>query len=241
VDKPLVYLQNEIQIDLVQNIVDFVLDNHPNIGIGADFDGYRGLDTDGVGTVACTLVLHPEMKRGIVRVLRDFKTQKAEQNEHAGRISQIVEKSRVSYDVRPNSVCLYSLSKNISTRIIQNIKRYNTPLERVEPILETLFPFGSNVSSFNESKRHLNPLPPFGQINLNWIKNDEEFIKQILEEQANQKLNEDNKPNDPAEDKPDDSAAEKPEPPEEPSEPEQQSTKKSDPEPSPEGSIGDDS
>ena len=77
---------------------------------------------------------------------------------------------RESHDGNP--VCLYSISTGISTRIIQNLKRFHTPLERVEPVLETLFPFGAEVSSYQKNKRHLNPLPPFGKIDMGWIGQD---------------------------------------------------------------------
>ena len=166
---PLIKQDQEIRDDLFYNIMDFILLNHPNMGVGADFDGYRGLDSNNVQSTICTLVLHEDMQKGLAQEVTRVIEQKADRFEDAERVRTIIKGARVSKSVRSNSVCLFSISTGISTRIIQNLKRFHTPLERVEPVLETLFPFGAEVSSYQENKRHLNPLPPFGQIDMDWI------------------------------------------------------------------------
>ena len=169
VDYPLIKQDQSIRDDLFYNIMDFILVNHPNTGVGADFDGYRGLDSNNVQSVICTLVLHEDMQKGLEQEVTRVIEHKSDRFEDADRIRTIIKNARVSQTIRSNSVCLYSISTGISTRIIQNLKRFHTPLERVEPVLETLFPFGAEVSSYQENKRHLNPLPPFGQIDMEWI------------------------------------------------------------------------
>ena len=169
VDYPLIKQDQNIRDDLFYNIMDFILVNHPNIGVGADFDGYRGLDSNNVQSVTCKLVLHEDMQKGLEQEVTRVIEHKSDRFEDAERIRTIIKNARVSKTIRSNSVCLYSISTGISTRIIQNLKRFHTPLERVEPVLETLFPFGAEVSSYQANKRHLNPLPPFGNVDMDWV------------------------------------------------------------------------
>ena len=169
VDKPLINQDQKIRDDLFENIINFILTNHPNTGIGADFDGYRGLDNNNIQMVTCTLVLHEKMQKGLAQEANRVIEQKLPLEESARKVRTMIQNARVSKTIRANSVCLYSISTGISTRIIQNLKRYHTPLERVEPVLETLFPFGVDVSSYKSNKRHLNPIPPFGKVDLDWV------------------------------------------------------------------------
>ena len=166
VDLPLIKQNQKIRDNLFENIYKFIDENHPNIGLGADFDGYRGLD-DNIQMVSLCLVLNEAMQKDLETEVGAIIEQQKDSVVQAERIRTLVKNARISTGIRVNSVCLYSITTRISSRIIQNIKRYDTPLERVEPVLETLFPFGVNVSSYSREKMHLNPLSPFGIVD--WV------------------------------------------------------------------------
>ena len=190
IEKPIIEIHETFEHDLWKNFVDFIKENLPNIGTGADYDGYEGLTSSSPSEIPCSLVLHEDMKKGLMSLARrkseksreDMKremtslgrnqnSKSATEYNDAKYIEKLLEKSQVSSYIKPNSIYLYNLATGISTNIIQNIRRYTSPLERLEPNMDSLFPYGPDVLSYQSSKKHKNPMPPFGSISFDWIKN----------------------------------------------------------------------
>ena len=142
----------------VSNITKFLRENIPNQGLGADFDGYEGLDPDGLNyRMKCEILIHPTMKEQLdtypTQMLDSYTKTKTYYNE-------ILPKDRDCNTIdklRPNSIYLYSVVYGLSPTVVQNIKRYTSPLERPKSRLDDLFPFGSEVLDFNEFNQPSSP------------------------------------------------------------------------------------
>lgn len=138
--EPIVELTSEIKKDIWEHFSDFVNRNIPNMGLGADFDGYQGLDPNGqLNLTDCTLVMHSKMHYGLLNYLSNLEDEEGKISN--GYFRKLLNNAIASDYIQPNAIYLYSAVRGISPLIIQNIKRYSSPLERTNLDFLEVFPF----------------------------------------------------------------------------------------------------
>jgi hypothetical protein len=99
-----------------QRLLEFVLANYSNIGFGAKFIGYEGLDPDGVDILAMTaLVLHPGLESVFEQGRRS--------PEAASRLQTL---SVQSVDIQPNAAYMLSLAQGIRPHSVRNLRRFES-------------------------------------------------------------------------------------------------------------------
>ena len=103
-----------------QRLCTFVARHYPNMGFGAKFVGYEGLDPDGVRVLAdATLVAHPELERlyRCARALPD-----APSTTDTLRVRPCTQLNNVAY--------MFSLAQGIRPRSVHNLRRFESFHER---------------------------------------------------------------------------------------------------------------
>lgn len=122
-------------------IVDFVGDVYPNMGFGAKFTGFEGMDPDGIDVVADTaLVLNPQL-RGVFERAR----------ERNGVEAETETLDVIEADIDPNSAFMLSLASGIRPHSIQNLSRHESYTDRSEMPDDRTFPLSGEPSSAGSS------------------------------------------------------------------------------------------
>mgnify|MGYP006172479131 CR=1 FL=1 len=98
-------------------LVRFVSRVYPNLGFGAEFKGYEGLDPDGVQLLAdVSLVLHRDLEAVLEKARRRLQSQVP--------LTQTLEIRRAA--VRPNVAYMLSLVQGIRVHSVRNLKRFES-------------------------------------------------------------------------------------------------------------------
>ncbi|HET9765847.1 MAG TPA: hypothetical protein VFS60_03310, partial [Thermoanaerobaculia bacterium] len=100
-----------------QRLVRFVSAVYPNLGFGAGFKGYEGLDPDNVRLIAdATLVIHS----GLQDLFREAQRALKQERPVAGTLD------RLSDGVRPNAAYMLSLVQGIRVHSVRNLRRFES-------------------------------------------------------------------------------------------------------------------
>ncbi|MEC7986690.1 MAG: hypothetical protein VX278_16095, partial [Myxococcota bacterium] len=147
---PITELDQSFSESISDNIRNFIHKIYPNMGFGADFDGKEGSDPDGLETkIVGSIIINEDMELTLKGLLH---------KDHAIRTIP-----KMSVDIRPNSMYLLSISTGLSSLIIRNIHRYESPLENREERIDSLFPFSFEyipTKGENEEEDRNRPLTP---------------------------------------------------------------------------------
>ncbi|AWV89752.1 hypothetical protein [Bradymonas sediminis] len=133
--------QFDFEDELRERLVDFVITNSPNIGFGAKFVGYEGLDPDGVHLLAdSTLVLHP----GLEPVFDAAKDAEGAPAQLQGIKVQVAR-------VPPNAAYMLSLVQGIRPHSLRNLRRFESFHHRARMPDDRTFPLSGESRQSWES------------------------------------------------------------------------------------------
>ncbi len=128
----------------------FIARHYPNIGFGAKFIGYEGLDPDGVQVAADgALVIAPPLRTLF---------EEARRRPGAGGVPSEIEV--VTAPVRPNAAYLLSLVQGIRAHSVRNLKRFESFHDRVHMPDDRTFP----LSQEEQHGRPVNHLSGLGAV-----------------------------------------------------------------------------
>ena len=126
-----VWAQPFFREDVARRLREFVGRCYSNLGFGAEFRGYEGLDPDGVPVLAdAALVLHEEL----ARVFEDAR-------EKAAPFAPITRTLDVRQaEIRPNAAYMLSLVQGIRVHSLRNLRRFESFHDRVRMPDDRAFP-----------------------------------------------------------------------------------------------------
>lgn len=134
-----------------RRLLRFVARCYPNLGFGAGFKGYEGLDPDNVLVMAdAALVVH----EGLAGVFRGARNDAREMP--ATETLQVV-----TAGIRPNAAYMMSLVQGIRVHSMRNLKRFESFHDRVALPEDRVFPLSPERQSPGAP---LNPLTGYGEI-----------------------------------------------------------------------------
>lgn len=127
-----------------RRLLQFVSRCYSNIGFGAEFRGYEGLDPDGVQVIAdATLVLHPELEP-VYQHAADKEREKQNGKERGGpgvegiRTTKTMEVQEAL--IRPNAAYMLSIVQGIRVHSVRNLRRFESFHDRVQMPDDRAFP-----------------------------------------------------------------------------------------------------
>lgn len=131
--------------DVGRKLLEFVARCYSNIGFGAEFRGYEGLDPDGVQVIAdAALVLHPELAP-VYRHAVDRENEKERRGKERGepavrgiRTTKTMEIQKAL--IRPNAAYMLSLVQGIRVHSVRNLRRFESFHDRVQMPDDRAFP-----------------------------------------------------------------------------------------------------
>lgn len=151
VDTPIAE-QETFADEVRKRLVRFVSRRYPNIGFGAKFVGYEGLDPDGVHVSACaTLVLDQRMLPVWERARRD-----------PGAPLTTDTMEVLTAQVRPNAAYLLSLVQGIRAHSVRNLRRFESFHDRVQMPDDRTFPLAQE--QHGAASAVINPLSGHGHL-----------------------------------------------------------------------------
>lgn len=129
--------QFDFDQEVRERLMKFVVTNYPNIGFGAKFSGYEGLDPDGVHVVArAALVLHPDLEPIF------------EQARRAPEAHSALETMQVqTAQIQPNAAFMLSLVQGIRPHSMRNLRRFESFHHRAQMPDDRTFPLSSERNS----------------------------------------------------------------------------------------------
>lgn len=135
VDQPLTQIEDQVLTDeAITNLRQFVERYFANLGFGAKFVGYEGLDPDGIQMVAqATLLVPGGFDRAVEKILA--------QSDNVQDLSRTLD--RKQHPILPNTAFMLSLAQDITARSFQNLTRFESALERAEMSAGQMFPWTS--------------------------------------------------------------------------------------------------
>lgn len=133
-------------------LVRFLSRFFPNLGFGAGFKGYEGLDPDNVQILAdAALVLHRGME-GLVRNAR---------HEHRGQFPTTETLQVITAGVRPNAAYMLSLVQGVRVHSLRNLRRFESFHNRIAMPDDRTFPLSNEP---REAGSPINPLTGYEEI-----------------------------------------------------------------------------
>ncbi len=129
VDKPITELDYFTEA-VGEQLRRFVLRNYSNIGFGAKFLGYEGLDPDGIRLVADASLVADQA------LLHAYAWAVEQQEDHARRNREVSRAARtletIAAKVRPNAAYMLSLVQGVRAHSVHNLKRFESFHDRPE-------------------------------------------------------------------------------------------------------------
>jgi hypothetical protein len=133
IDQP-VSDQFTFEDEVRERLIDFVMSNYSNIGFGAKFSGYEGLDPDGVDVLARTaLVLHPGLKTVFDEARKD--------PDAPARLKSLDVKTAA---IEPNAAYMLSLAQGIRPHSVRNLRRFESFHHRAQMPDDRAFPLSGD-------------------------------------------------------------------------------------------------
>jgi hypothetical protein len=117
-----------------ERLIDFVMSNYSNIGFGAKFTGYEGLDPDGVDVLARTaLILHPGLETVFNEARKD--------PDAPPRLKSLDVKTAA---IEPNAAYMLSLVQGIRPHSVRNLRRFESFHHRAQMPDDRAFPLSGD-------------------------------------------------------------------------------------------------
>jgi hypothetical protein len=136
-----------------ERLMDFVMANFSNIGFGAKFAGYEGLDPDGIDVLARTaLVIHP----GLETVFNEARNAP----EAPARLRTLDVRTA---SIEPNSAYMLSLVQGIRPHSVRNLRRFESFHHRAQMPDDRTFPL-SGESHHGVSSAPINHLTGYDSL-----------------------------------------------------------------------------
>ncbi len=146
-----VWDQHFFREDMARRLVAFVGRCYSNLGFGAEFRGYEGLDPDGVPVLAdAALVLHRELARVFEEAREDSRA--------LVPTTRTLEVVRTA--IRPNAAYMLSLVQGIRVHSVRNLRRFESFHDRLRMPDDRAFPLTQETREDRPS-RPLNSLSGF--------------------------------------------------------------------------------
>lgn len=134
--------QLDFAAELRERLIDFIVTNSPNIGFGAKFMGYEGLDPDGVNILAqTTVVVHPGLESILDAARRA-----------ADAPAQLQNVGIQVADIQPNAAYLLSLVQGIRPHSLRNLRRFESFHHRAQMPDDRTFPLSGERRQSWESR-----------------------------------------------------------------------------------------
>jgi len=128
--------------ELRERLVEFIVTNSPNIGFGAKFMGYEGLDPDGVNILAqTTVVVHPGLESVLDAARRA-----------ADAPAQLQNVGIQVADIQPNAAYMLSLVQGIRPHSLRNLRRFESFHHRAQMPDDRTFPLSGERRQSWESR-----------------------------------------------------------------------------------------
>jgi len=124
----------------------FVARCYSNIGFGAEFRGYEGLDPDGVQVIAdASLLLHPKLAPVYWNAVEEEKKRTTDTEREDGepapeRIPTTKTMEVEAVTIRPNAVYMLSLVQGIRVHSVRNLRRFESFHDRLQMPDDRAFP-----------------------------------------------------------------------------------------------------
>jgi len=129
----------------------FVAKHYSNVGFGAKFSGYEGLDPDGVRVLCDTaLVLHPALKSTY---------EEARQRPGAKPFTETLD--IVETQIIPHSAYMLSFAQGIRPHSLRNLMRFESYHDRVQLPDDRTFPMSGERTGFDPISHPINHLTGF--------------------------------------------------------------------------------
>lgn len=126
--------QPDFREEAGQKLIRFLAAHYSNIGFGAKFIGYEGLDPNGITTRADADVL---MHEALVQLMEQT-NEELRSREDPLQLSRTLRPIKAAID--PNSAYMLSLAQDIAGHCIRNIRRFESFLDRMQTPAGRLFP-----------------------------------------------------------------------------------------------------
>lgn len=150
VSKP-VAQQYAFEEDIGESLQMFVASYYSNMGFGAKFSGYEGLDPDGVQVLCeAALVIHPELRRVFEEARRQPGAKPFTET------LQILET-----EIIPNAAYMLSFAQGIRPNSLRNLMRFESYHDRVSLPDDRTFPMSGDPDEDEEHRRPINHLTGF--------------------------------------------------------------------------------
>lgn len=145
-----------------RRLCSFVARHYPNIGFGAKFVGYEGLDPDGVHVSAdAALVLEGSLRTLFEQTRREQgRREPVKSGERASGVPAAID--IIQAQVRPNAAWLLSLVQGIRAHSVRNLKRFESFHDRVHMPDDRTFPL-SQEEQHGLPLNHLSSYGPVGE------------------------------------------------------------------------------
>lgn len=136
-------------------LVRFVARYYPNVGFGAGFKGYEGLDPDNVRVLAdASLVLHGGLDGLFEKACRRLR----------GEVTTTETMEIQCAEVRPNAAYMLSLAQGIRVHSLRNLRRFESFHNRITLPDDRTFPLSHEPRAVGAA---INPLTGFEEIGRN--------------------------------------------------------------------------
>jgi hypothetical protein len=138
----------------------FVACHYPNIGFGAKFIGYEGLDPDGVNVSAdASLVLESSLRTLFEQARKEqARREPVKPGEKVSAVPAAIDV--IPAQVRPNAAWLLSLAQGIRAHSVRNLKRFESFHDRVHMPDDRTFP----LSQEEQHGMPVNSLSSYGPV-----------------------------------------------------------------------------
>lgn|GEM_PF-1808658 len=155
VSKPIAE-QYTFEDDVGDSLQQFVAANYSNMGFGAKFAGYEGLDPDGVRVLCETaLVIHPALRRTF---------EEARRKPGAQPFTETLDIKETP--IIPNAAYMLSFAQGIRPHSMRNLVRFESYHDRVRLPEDRVFPMSGDENAAQEIVRPINHLTGFSDLSM---------------------------------------------------------------------------
>ena len=138
--------------EALESLKNFVSRYYANVGFGAKFIGYEGLDPDGISVPAHAALL---AGTGFARRFEQMKRDDAAKASSDLTLSMDVIEAK---PLLPNTAFMLCLAQDVRARSFQNLRRFESALERADMAVTQVFPLANEL----EPEVKLPPVSSFG-------------------------------------------------------------------------------
>ena len=146
--------QYTFEEDIGESLQSFVAANYSNMGFGAKFSGYEGLDPDGVHVLCeAALIIHPALRRVF------------EESRRKPGAKPFTETLQIlETEIIPNAAYMLSFAQGIRPHSLRNLMRFESYHDRVSLPDDRTFPMSGEPDEDGVHRRPINHLTGFDEL-----------------------------------------------------------------------------